>query len=120
MSFYGKVVHKGHFDAAHCLEGFGKCSNLHGHTYTVEIEISGPVMENGVIADFRDVKDCYMCLDHKNLNEVLGVLPTAENTAIFILETLHAKFDLKPGTKHDREYRVRLWEGKNNYVEFEL
>lgn len=119
---YGKVVHRGHFDAAHSLEGFGKCENLHGHTYDVVIEVKGHIGGDGVIADFRAIKDSYMCLDHKNLDDILGVAPTAENIAVFILETLHAKFDLGCSRRDEayKEYKVRLWEGKNNYVEFEL
>ena len=33
---------KGHFDAAHSLAGYpGECRNLHGHTWDVEVSVSG-------------------------------------------------------------------------------
>ena len=41
------------FDAAHSLPGYqGKCANLHGHTYMVEVVIEGAIGENGFVMDF--------------------------------------------------------------------
>ena len=45
------------FDAAHRLQNHsGKCRNLHGHTYIVEIVLEGSVANGGVVMDFGDVK----------------------------------------------------------------
>ncbi|MDE6551160.1 MAG: 6-carboxytetrahydropterin synthase QueD [Clostridia bacterium] len=50
------------FDSAHFLKGYsGKCSNLHGHRWSIEAEIaSESLIEqgglNGMVADFSDVK----------------------------------------------------------------
>ncbi len=50
------------FDAAHFLAGYhGKCSNLHGHRWRVEIEVSGDLVSddphlNGMIIDFGELK----------------------------------------------------------------
>ena len=49
------------FDAAHLLDGHdGKCQNLHGHTYRLEITVSGrPIQggaKDGMVMDFADLK----------------------------------------------------------------
>ncbi|MGA9098800.1 MAG: 6-carboxytetrahydropterin synthase QueD, partial [Methanotrichaceae archaeon] len=71
------------FDAAHSLPGYqGKCANLHGHTYKVEVVIEGPIGENGFVMDFFQLKKILNSvledLDHSNLNDLLPN-PTAEN-----------------------------------------
>jgi len=51
-----------HFDSAHFLAGYdGKCSNIHGHRWTVVVEASSekPVSEGqtrGMVMDFSDLK----------------------------------------------------------------
>ncbi len=85
------------FDAAHQLwnpdytgmenlEVFGKCANKHGHTYTLDVTIEGPVeQETGMILNYFDLDKIVRPivdaqLDHKDLNEVFeGMLTTAEN-----------------------------------------
>lgn len=50
------------FDSAHFLSGYdGKCSNIHGHRWTVEIEIQSETLNStgklrGMIVDFGDLK----------------------------------------------------------------
>lgn len=35
------------FDSAHFLQGYnGKCANLHGHHWVIEVEISGKHLHN--------------------------------------------------------------------------
>jgi 6-pyruvoyltetrahydropterin/6-carboxytetrahydropterin synthase len=77
------------FDAAHVLDGLPdghKCGRLHGHTYTVEVELASSVLAGpgfvtdfGDLAPFRDYLDGHF--DHRNLSEVLDVQPTSENLA---------------------------------------
>jgi 6-pyruvoyltetrahydropterin/6-carboxytetrahydropterin synthase len=91
------------FDAAHRLpnvpEGH-KCSRLHGHTYRVEIHVSGPVDEyTGWVVDFGDIKAAFKPLidqlDHYYLNEVEGLKnPTSENLAHWIWQRLSAALPL--------------------------
>ncbi len=56
------------FDASHRIyeDYHGKCHNLHGHTYRVEIEIEGKTDKRGMVVDFNLLKklvhDFY---DHK-------------------------------------------------------
>lgn len=78
------------FDAAHrlpCVPEGHKCGNLHGHTFTVEIHLSGAVdASRGWVMDFGDVKRVARPvvdqLDHAYLNDIQGLEnPTSENIA---------------------------------------
>lgn len=75
-------------DSCHFLEMYkGKCSNLHGHTWKIEIWIQGESEEKdevGILVDFGVVKKLSDELDHKNLNVVLGYNSTAENLAEWV------------------------------------
>ena len=49
------------FDSAHFLAGYeGKCANIHGHRWTVEAAVSGPLQtegqERGMLLDFGILK----------------------------------------------------------------
>ena len=48
------------FDAAHHLFNYeGKCKSLHGHTYHLQIAVSGYLDERGMTFDFGDLKSIY-------------------------------------------------------------
>ena len=88
------------FEAAHRLpfvpEGH-KCARLHGHSYNVEIHVSGEVdPTTGWIMDFGDIKAAFKPvhaqLDHYYLNELDGLEnPTSENLARWIWERLEGR-----------------------------
>ncbi len=71
-----------------------KCARVHGHSFRVEIHVSGPVDEHlGWVMDFADVKAAfdplYRQLDHHYLNDVPGLEnPTSENLAKWIWQQL--------------------------------
>lgn len=50
------------FDSAHFLKGYeGKCANIHGHRWTVEVCVNGEYLQNsgtkrGMLIDFGDLK----------------------------------------------------------------
>ena len=46
------------FDAAHRLEGYpGKCANLHGHSWKVEVFVTGEAVDSlGLVCDFGMLK----------------------------------------------------------------
>ena len=50
------------FDSAHFLKGYnGKCANLHGHTWTVEVTVGQETLtpdgeKRGMVLDFADLK----------------------------------------------------------------
>lgn len=53
------VTTESSFDAAHFLADYnGKCRNLHGHRWRVQIEIAGEELkEDGMVVDFTEVKN---------------------------------------------------------------
>jgi len=75
------------FSAAHLLaEIGGKCEELHGHNFKVEITASAEGLNsNGLLIDFRFLKksgDILEDIDHKYLNSLTsfsGINPSAEN-----------------------------------------
>lgn len=78
------------FAAAHRLNGYqGQCSNLHGHTWKVEVSISSNQLdENGMVIDFKDLKSALLTIlkqyDHGYINDLAPfdrINPTAENIA---------------------------------------
>ena len=80
------------FEAAHKLPLVPenhKCSNLHGHSFKVQICVDGQINEMGWVMDFSELK--LICsphikeLDHSYLNEIVGLEnPTSENIAIWL------------------------------------
>ena len=77
------------FEAAHRLTSkqAGKCLNTHGHTYKVKAVVKGvvsPEPESWVM-NFRDLRhylqEILKDYDHRLLNDVIYVPPTAENLA---------------------------------------
>lgn len=92
---------KSHFSSAHNLRGYkGKCEDLHGHNWEVEITAcSDGLDEMGMVIDFTDLRkvlnDIISELDHKYLNDIEGfnkdVNPTSENIARYIFEEISAK-----------------------------
>ena len=91
------------FEAAHhlpCVPAGHKCSRLHGHSYRVEVHISGPVdPDRGWVTDFADIKATFEPLhdqlDHRYLNDIDGLEnPTSENVARWIWVRLEGALPL--------------------------
>jgi 6-pyruvoyltetrahydropterin/6-carboxytetrahydropterin synthase len=92
-----------HIEAAHRLpnvpEGH-KCARLHGHSFKVELVVSGPVGDDsGWVMDFADVKRAfaplYERLDHHYLNDIEGLdNPTSERLAAWIWDRLRPALPL--------------------------
>jgi 6-pyruvoyltetrahydropterin/6-carboxytetrahydropterin synthase len=84
-------------ESAHLLpnlpEGH-KCRRLHGHSFRIEVHVSGPVTaREGWVLDFADIgaafKPLFEQLDHRYLNEIAGLEnPTSENLARWIWQRL--------------------------------
>ena len=90
-------------EAAHRLPNLPddhKCSRLHGHSFTIEVHVSGGVDETtGWVMDFADIsgkiKPVFECLDHRYLNEIEGLEnPTSENLAKWLWHKLKSQLPL--------------------------
>ncbi len=83
MSWTLRVREK--FSAAHFLSGYrGKCEQLHGHTFQVEVEIAVEELgADGIGVDFTEIKKALAVIlpDHKLLNDTYPFNPSAENLA---------------------------------------
>ncbi|HVG26985.1 MAG TPA: 6-carboxytetrahydropterin synthase [Acidobacteriaceae bacterium] len=122
-----------HFVASHRLHAdtlseeanrltFGKCNNPfgHGHNYTAEITLSGPVdPQTGMVTNLADLdsfaaSELLARFDHTNLNTVdpfRDLVPTTENLCLEIWK-IFAPYP------HATLRRVRVEETSNNSFEF--
>jgi 6-pyruvoyltetrahydropterin/6-carboxytetrahydropterin synthase len=122
-----------HFDSAHRLfrkdlsetanrDIYGGCTDLHGHSYRLQVCVCGHTDANGWILDFselkavvsREVLDRY---DHACLNDLPDYQecpPTAENIARTIF------FKLRPHLKRPncRLHRVTVFETRDTQAEW--
>ncbi len=102
------------FEAAHQLPWHpGKCRDLHGHGYRLEVSVEGPIGPQGIVLDFADVaavvqRNVLVRYDHVYLNDIIEN-PTAELIAHDICKSL--------GAAGLAVARVRLWETDDCMVE---
>ena len=100
---------------------FGKCTNMHGHNYILEVVVAGEIDQNsGYVLDLKLLSDV-MCrqvirdVDHRNLNTDVpwleGRIQTAENLALAFWERISS--ELPEG----RLRTLRLWETDKNWAE---
>ena len=100
---------------------FGKCANLHGHNYVLEVVVAGEVDQaSGYVLDLKVLSDIMngqviRDVDHRNLNTdvpwLSGRIPTAENLAVTFWERLQP--ELPEGLLRS----VRAWETDKNWAE---
>jgi 6-pyruvoyltetrahydropterin/6-carboxytetrahydropterin synthase len=120
------------FNAAHQLRDpelpdeanrrlFGKCANVHGHNYVLEVVVAGEIDQaTGYVLDLKLLSDVIgrtiiRDVDHRNLNTdvpwLKGRIPTAENLALAFWERLQP--ELPDGLLRS----VRVWETDKNWAE---
>lgn len=106
------------FDAAHKLKPeMGKCGKLHGHTYKLQVRLKGPINDQGIIIDLKDVKSVVKkrivnILDHQYLNDVITGPYGENNTSIesicvWIWNELKSELPL---------YEITLWETQTTFA----
>jgi 6-pyruvoyltetrahydropterin/6-carboxytetrahydropterin synthase len=126
------VTRRATFAAAHVLrredwseqrnrEVFGACAGEHGHNYSLEVSVSGPLDSGtGMVINLKALDAAIRTaviehVDHRHLNrDVLfldGVIPTAENLAVAFWAQLEANLE---GAQLQR---IKLVESENNSVE---
>jgi 6-pyruvoyltetrahydropterin/6-carboxytetrahydropterin synthase len=120
------------FNAAHQLRNpalsdeenertFGKCANVHGHNYVLEVVVAGQIDQaTGYVLDLKELSDVVSRrvihdVDHRNLNTDVpwleGRIPTAENLAVAFWERIRSELP------EEMLLSVRLWETDKNWAE---
>jgi 6-pyruvoyltetrahydropterin/6-carboxytetrahydropterin synthase len=107
------------FAAGHALRNYhGKCENVHGHNYRVQVGLAGPELdESGLLFDFSELKKRLRAtseyLDHQFINDLKPfdeINPSAENIAKFFYD------ELSGGLKAIAISFVRVWETDTSYA----
>lgn len=109
------------FDSAHFLYGYdGKCSNLHGHRWKIEIEIKSEKLVpegqcRGMIVDFGDLKADLKALadsfDHAFIYEK-GSLKSATIDALRSESFKLIEVDFRPTAENLAEYFYKCMKSK--------
>lgn len=105
------------FSSAHQLRGYkGKCEDLHGHNWRVQVTVSSDKLNDiGIVIDFHDLKkitkEVLSSLDHTFLNDVFPfteINPSSENIARWIFESIRKKIQ----DKNISLSSVTVWENE--------
>jgi 6-pyruvoyltetrahydropterin/6-carboxytetrahydropterin synthase len=103
------------FAAGHALRGYkGKCENVHGHNYKVQVMVGGDQLDSaGLLLDFVDlrraIKGLVERVDHRFLNDLEPfdkINPSAENIAKFFYDELAPQVQ----ERGQQIQAVRVWE----------
>ncbi|XP_063225259.1 6-pyruvoyl tetrahydrobiopterin synthase-like [Bacillus rossius redtenbacheri] len=118
-------LHSPFLDDETNLKVYGKCNNPngHGHNYTVEVTLRGPVSrDTGMVMNIHDLK-MYMeaaimePMDHKNLDKDVphfkDTVSTTENVCVFVWDNLRALLP-DPGVL----YEIKIHETDKNVVSY--
>ena len=90
------------FAAAHQLRGYkGKCENLHGHNWRVQVVVNAEKLnEAGLAIDFHELRkiteEFISSIDHMFLNEIFPfteISPSSENIAKWLYDSLTKRLD---------------------------
>ncbi|MDQ3755947.1 MAG: 6-carboxytetrahydropterin synthase QueD, partial [Acidobacteriota bacterium] len=121
-----EVMIERNFSSAHQLRGYkGKCENLHGHNYKIEIFARGRELNHiGLLVDFVELKaaadEVVQYLDHRNINELPPfdeeLNPSAENLARYILERVASRV----GDERVQIYKVRCYETPTSVATYQV
>lgn len=128
-----RIYKRAHFDASHRLLHYqGKCANLHGHRWLVEVWIEGTVDSiSGILVDYNEIKKVVDRFDHQiilnendpmvscisKFHEVITTRgdPTSELLAVIIRDQIN---DLCGKWGADaRVSSIRVWESDTCYAE---
>jgi 6-pyruvoyltetrahydropterin/6-carboxytetrahydropterin synthase len=86
------------FSSSHQLHHYeGKCENMHGHNFTVEVDVVGDSLDPklGILMDFKELKRLLKVvtdeLDHRHLNDLPAFAaqnPSSELLAQFVFRRM--------------------------------
>jgi 6-pyruvoyltetrahydropterin/6-carboxytetrahydropterin synthase len=100
---------------------FGKLTAVHGHNYTLDVTLRGPIdPQTGMVIDLAELKrivgeTVVDRFDHADLSAdalFRGKVATTENIAVAVWELLAPKLGA------DRLWQVRVWEDPTLYVDY--
>ncbi|WP_077072658.1 6-pyruvoyl trahydropterin synthase family protein [Mailhella massiliensis] len=101
-----KLTVRGDFAAAHALRHYeGKCEDLHGHNYLVEMVVEGETLtpDTELVADFtllkRELRAELALIDHRYLNELPPfdvINPSSENLARYLYRKMKERLSNLP------------------------
>jgi 6-pyruvoyltetrahydropterin/6-carboxytetrahydropterin synthase len=126
-----------HWEMGHRLPYHdGGCQNIHGHSYSMRVEISGDIDERGMVIDYFDLKAAvqpiverldhsFLCSDSDDIMcaffrdnpmkvNMVSFHSTAENIALFILREITPAIALYPTVD---TLTVRLCETARTFAE---
>lgn len=107
------------FSGAHRLKGYrGKCENIHGHNWEIEVCVGADKLDRqGISVDFRLLKrklrNVLSALDHRDLNKIAFFRkenPSAENIARYIYISLKKSVNSRDIFLR----RVNVWETRDS------
>ena len=131
-----KIAKEFHWEMGHRLpEHFGKCKNIHGHSYKMIVELEGDVESSGMVMDYYDVKKIvnpiveqldHAFLVYKNDKDIIEFLDkmnskkvivdfqsTVENICRhFLNQLLELQFP-----DNVRKLKIRVYETHDDYAE---
>ena len=127
-------------ETAHRLKDHpGKCQNIHGHNYRIEVTFAGPIQESGMVKDFADIKEIvggYIghMLDHalvlQDDDPLLPLLQEIKDENIEGLSFLKICIMTTPPTAENMAHmigvkfithkcvRVKIWETPTSFAEW--
>lgn len=115
------------FAAGHALREYkGKCENVHGHNYRVQITVEGEKLNRiGLLVDFVELKKAVRQvmerLDHQFINDLepFTVLnPSAENLAKYFYDEVSGRIPDNNGDAPTRISQVKIWETDTSIAVF--
>lgn len=107
------------FAAGHALREYkGKCENVHGHNYRVQVTVRGEQLNRiGLLVDFVDLKKSMKkvidYLDHQFINDLPPfdkLNPSAENLAKYFYDEVSAGLTEHSNGVSVSVAEVKLWE----------
>jgi 6-pyruvoyltetrahydropterin/6-carboxytetrahydropterin synthase len=133
------------FDCAHQLVGYdGLCSNVHGHTYKLQVTVTGDIItdtnspKEGMIVDFNELKEIVKvavlndfdhafiaCGDEPILQALinsgcrvtkLNIKTTCENMVKIIAERIQN--EINKTNKLIRVKQIKLWETPTSFATY--
>ncbi|OOF70511.1 6-carboxytetrahydropterin synthase QueD [Rodentibacter caecimuris] len=137
-----KITKEFSFDMAHLLDGHdGKCQNLHGHTYKLQVEICGELhsegAKKGMIMDFSELKAIVKAqiLDPMDHAFIYDLNSSRESQIADLLQSLESKtfgvsfrttaeelakfiFNRLKYEQHLPVSAIRLWETPTSFCEY--